>query len=107
ADCWRASRSRPKLSGSIARCAPGKTTCISLLTITQDKLQRKEAIRKELDEVTSTFHCELCNKRYKKVTEYDAHLGSYDHGHTKVRPFFDAFLRVSLRFILTFCLSRG
>ncbi|BFZ61232.1 hypothetical protein YB2330_002291 [Saitoella coloradoensis] len=27
------------------------------------------------------FYCELCDKGYSRISEYDAHLSSYDHGH--------------------------
>lgn len=31
------------------------------------------------------FFCELCNKGYARVQEYDAHCDSYDHHHRKRR----------------------
>lgn len=30
-----------------------------------------------------SFHCELCQKTYARVHEYEAHLGSHDHQHKK------------------------
>ncbi|ODQ52541.1 hypothetical protein SAICODRAFT_71726 [Saitoella complicata NRRL Y-17804] len=27
------------------------------------------------------FYCELCDKGYSRISEYEAHLSSYDHGH--------------------------
>lgn len=29
------------------------------------------------------FLCELCNKQYTKLREWDNHLSSYDHHHRK------------------------
>ena len=29
------------------------------------------------------FYCELCAKQYKMASEFEAHLGSYDHHHKK------------------------
>lgn len=31
------------------------------------------------------FRCELCDKQYNLVAEYNVHLSSYDHNHKKVR----------------------
>lgn len=45
--------------------------------------ERAEAIKANLKEVRKVFLCELCNKQYTKVSEYDNHLSSYDHHHTK------------------------
>lgn len=32
---------------------------------------------------TSVFFCDWCNKQYVKITEWENHLSSYDHHHTK------------------------
>ncbi|KAI9249825.1 hypothetical protein EDC94DRAFT_323564 [Helicostylum pulchrum] len=47
------------------------------------RAKKKQAIAKELQEVKRAFYCELCDKQYKKVSEYDQHLQSYDHHHKK------------------------
>lgn len=47
------------------------------------RAEKKQAIEKELQEVKRAFYCELCDKQYKKVSEYDQHLQSYDHHHKK------------------------
>ncbi|KAI8391216.1 uncharacterized protein BYT42DRAFT_556057 [Radiomyces spectabilis] len=47
------------------------------------KAQKKEAIQRELEEVKRAFYCELCDKQYKKISEYEQHLQSYDHHHRK------------------------
>ncbi|RKP26608.1 hypothetical protein SYNPS1DRAFT_13953, partial [Syncephalis pseudoplumigaleata] len=48
------------------------------------RVEKQQEIRRELSEVTSVFHCELCDKRYQKVSEWENHLSSYDHNHKKV-----------------------
>jgi hypothetical protein len=47
------------------------------------RAEKKQTIEKELQEVKRAFYCELCDKQYKKVSEYDQHLQSYDHHHKK------------------------
>eukprot|EP00727_Mastigamoeba_balamuthi_P006692 m51a1_g2643 hypothetical protein (243) ;mRNA; r:602938-604156 len=47
------------------------------------KALRDDLIKEEVTESTRPFYCELCDKQYKKITEYDAHLNSYDHHHKK------------------------
>ncbi|RKP09028.1 G-patch domain-containing protein [Thamnocephalis sphaerospora] len=57
----------------------------------EERIYREAAVEKQrnlqqhLDEVTSVFYCELCDKRYQKVAEWENHLSSYDHNHKKVR----------------------
>lgn len=47
------------------------------------RAEKKQAIEKELQQVKRVFYCELCDKQYKNVSEYDQHLQSYDHHHKK------------------------
>ncbi|KAI8327093.1 hypothetical protein EDC96DRAFT_532871 [Choanephora cucurbitarum] len=47
------------------------------------KVEKKQAIAKELEEVKRVFYCELCDKQYKKISEFEQHLQSYDHHHKK------------------------
>ncbi|KAJ3010606.1 hypothetical protein HKX48_007316 [Thoreauomyces humboldtii] len=47
----------------------------------ETKVQRNEAILSEIRTVTSAFYCRLCDKQYSKISEYETHLSSYDHGH--------------------------
>ncbi|CAG8499633.1 13201_t:CDS:10, partial [Acaulospora colombiana] len=49
----------------------------------QSKVQKRESIKKELEIINAAFYCELCDKQYTKITEYEAHLSSYDHNHRK------------------------
>lgn len=48
-------------------------------------VEKKQAIAKEISEVIRAFYCQLCDKQYKKVSEYEQHLQSYDHHHKKVK----------------------
>ncbi|KAI8916499.1 hypothetical protein DFJ77DRAFT_509903 [Powellomyces hirtus] len=45
------------------------------------KIQKTEAIHKEIKSVTAAFYCKLCDKQYSKISEYETHLSSYDHNH--------------------------
>ena len=51
----------------------------------ETKVKEREMIQEELKEVKRAFYCELCDKQYNKVAEYEQHLQSYDHHHKKVR----------------------
>lgn len=47
------------------------------------QVEKKQAIAQELKEVKRAFYCELCDKQYKNISEYEQHLQSYDHHHKK------------------------
>ncbi|ORZ01168.1 hypothetical protein BCR43DRAFT_169560 [Syncephalastrum racemosum] len=49
----------------------------------ESKAEKQQAIHKEIKDVTRAFYCELCDKQYSKVIDYDKHLQSYDHHHKK------------------------
>jgi uncharacterized protein (UPF0297 family) len=51
----------------------------------QARLQKEEQLKAELKETLREFYCELCNKQYKRIDQYEGHLSSYDHHHKKVR----------------------
>lgn len=53
----------------------------------EDKATKHHEIQQELKHVKRAFYCELCDKQYNKVSEYDQHLQSYDHHHKKVTDF--------------------
>lgn len=55
--------------------------------------QKKEEVKRELVEVNRAFYCELCEKQYTKIAEYEMHLNSYDHHHKKVGILSDYHLR--------------
>ena len=42
---------------------------------------RRQGIADAVKRETSVFYCEVCNKQYAKVTEFENHLSSYDHHH--------------------------
>ncbi|PKY43908.1 G-patch-domain-containing protein, partial [Rhizophagus irregularis] len=50
----------------------------------QNKVQKQESIKKELENINAAFYCALCDKQYTKISEYETHLSSYDHNHRKV-----------------------
>lgn len=50
----------------------------------ETKVEKQQMIAQELSQVKRAFYCELCDKQYQKVSEYDQHLQSYDHHHKKV-----------------------
>jgi len=45
--------------------------------------EKEEKIKSDVMQMTNSFYCELCDKRYKRISEYEAHLDSYDHHHKK------------------------
>ncbi|RGB27583.1 G-patch domain-containing protein [Rhizophagus diaphanus] len=49
----------------------------------QNKVQKQESIKKELENINAAFYCALCDKQYTKISEYETHLSSYDHNHRK------------------------
>ncbi|KAJ3285170.1 hypothetical protein HK104_009612 [Borealophlyctis nickersoniae] len=49
----------------------------------EGKVQKVELIKEEIKAVTAAFYCALCDKQYTKISEYEAHLSSYDHHHRK------------------------
>jgi len=44
---------------------------------------QKESIQKEVEAIVRPFYCELCDKQYTNVAQFDTHLSSYDHNHKK------------------------
>mmetsp|Transcript_21625 Transcript_21625/g.47503 ORF Transcript_21625/g.47503 Transcript_21625/m.47503 type:complete len:300 (-) Transcript_21625:73-972(-) len=48
-------------------------------TVLEKETRVKEAVKQMVD----VFKCQLCNKQYKNVMEYEQHLSSYDHHHKK------------------------
>ena len=57
---------------------------INFLFSLQNKVQKQESIKKELETINAAFYCTLCDKQYTKISEYETHLSSYDHNHRKV-----------------------
>ncbi|CAG8477968.1 9527_t:CDS:2 [Paraglomus occultum] len=49
----------------------------------EDKVQKQETLKKELNTIKAAFYCALCDKQYNRISEYEVHLSSYDHNHRK------------------------
>ncbi|KAJ8658449.1 hypothetical protein O0I10_005802 [Lichtheimia ornata] len=49
----------------------------------ESKAEKQQLIAEELKQVKRAFYCELCDKQYSKIAEYEQHLQSYDHHHKK------------------------
>ena len=47
----------------------------------QEKEKQKE---ESLADLKASYYCDLCDKQYKKHTDFDNHINSYDHAHHKV-----------------------
>jgi len=47
------------------------------------KIRKQDDIRQNINEFTAAFYCALCDKQYKKISEWQSHLSSYDHNHKK------------------------
>lgn len=47
----------------------------------QEITLKKETIEAELKKANEVFYCEVCDKQYVKVPEWENHLSSYDHHH--------------------------
>ena len=50
----------------------------------QDIAARKAALQNEISATLRPFYCELCDKQFQNVSQYDEHTNSYAHHH-KVR----------------------
>lgn len=44
--------------------------------------RREETIRAHVRENSKVFFCSDCGKQYRRMSEYEEHLNSYDHHHT-------------------------
>ncbi|KAI0757214.1 hypothetical protein C8Q80DRAFT_1265169 [Daedaleopsis nitida] len=49
-----------------------------------DAVARREAVKSEISSVLRPFYCEVCEKQFQNVAQYDEHTNSYAHHH-KVR----------------------
>ena len=50
----------------------------------QDAVARRAAVQSEISSVLRPFYCEVCEKQFQNVAQYDEHTNSYAHHH-KVR----------------------
>ena len=44
---------------------------------------RKQDIAEAVQRENAAFYCDICDKQYAKVMEFENHLSSYDHHHKK------------------------
>ncbi|KAF9014932.1 hypothetical protein BDQ17DRAFT_1268350, partial [Cyathus striatus] len=49
--------------------------------IREDLVARKAALQNEISSTLKAFYCELCDKQFKTVAQYDEHTNSYAHHH--------------------------
>ena len=49
-----------------------------------ENAKKLEEIKKNVIVINRPFYCEICDKQYKRSSEMETHLSSYDHNHTKV-----------------------
>ncbi|KAL4243121.1 hypothetical protein ABKN59_000979 [Abortiporus biennis] len=47
----------------------------------EDAVARKAAVKDEISTTLKAFYCELCDKQFKNVAQYDEHTNSYAHHH--------------------------
>ena len=51
--------------------------------VREERAKREALIQQDVKAILQTLFCDVCNKGYTKVREYENHLSSYDHHHTK------------------------
>ena len=49
----------------------------------ETKVKKVEEIKASVAKQNETFFCGVCSKQYALVADYEEHLSSYDHHHTK------------------------
>lgn len=47
----------------------------------EDTVARREALKSEISTTLRAFYCELCDKQFQNVAQYDEHTNSYAHHH--------------------------
>lgn len=47
----------------------------------EDDIARRTAVQSQIAETLRPFYCELCDKQFKNVAQYDEHTNSYAHHH--------------------------
>jgi len=48
-----------------------------------EKAKQLELLKQNVLDNNRTFYCQLCDKQYKRASEWENHLSSYDHNHKK------------------------
>lgn len=54
---------------------------LSVRGMLQDSVARRAAVQSEISSTLRPFYCELCDKQFKNVAQYDEHTNSYAHHH--------------------------
>ncbi|KAF7789867.1 hypothetical protein EIP86_000815 [Pleurotus ostreatoroseus] len=47
----------------------------------EETVAKRAAVQSEISSVLKPFYCELCDKQFKNVAQYDEHTNSYAHHH--------------------------
>ncbi|TFY59504.1 hypothetical protein EVJ58_g5735 [Rhodofomes roseus] len=47
----------------------------------EDSVAKREAVKSEIFNSLKAFYCELCDKQFQNVAQYDEHTNSYAHHH--------------------------
>lgn len=47
----------------------------------EESVAKRIAVQSEISSVLKAFYCELCDKQFKNVAQYDEHTNSYAHHH--------------------------
>ncbi|KAJ3536638.1 hypothetical protein NM688_g6808 [Phlebia brevispora] len=47
----------------------------------QESVAKRAAVQSEISSVLKPFYCELCEKQFQNVAQYDEHTNSYAHHH--------------------------
>lgn len=54
---------------------------LTLIFHIQDSVAKKAAVQSEILNTIKAFYCELCEKQFQNVAQYDEHTNSYAHHH--------------------------
>ena len=57
---------------------------IANIVTSQALVAQKEAIKSEVNTTLKAFYCELCDKQYINVAQFDEHVRGYAHTHKLV-----------------------
>jgi hypothetical protein len=47
----------------------------------QDRTEKQSSLKAEISNTLKPFYCQLCDKQFKTVAQYDEHTNSYAHAH--------------------------
>ncbi|KAB1254486.1 G patch domain-containing protein 8 [Camelus dromedarius] len=65
------------------RVQSGKEDTEELRHKYRDYVDKEKAIAKALEDLRASFYCELRDKQYQKHQEFDNHINSYGHAHSR------------------------